>query len=205
MYAYFKCDEIYLSLTLFLLYLQATPVPIAFPFYTASRFTHQHHLGNIGPTTTTLVTYYGNVWHPEKFWRHFTKALPPEQANEMNEVFGGFYQHFPEMDIEFEAGVTKAEFVQAWDKDVDEDTRKEMYEAQKKGREKGLKKCRVMKGDAADIFYTAKEDGQDDEEALECVRESRDLPPSSPTSEPTSDSTPISIFTFPCSIHLIRR
>ena len=133
--------------------------------------THQHHLGNIGPTTTTLVTYYGNVWHPEKFWRHFTKALPPELANEMNEVFGGFYQHFPEMDIEFEAGVTKAEFVQAWDNDVDEDTRQEMYEAQKKGREKGLKKMAAMGGDAADIFHTAKEDGQDDEEALECVRE----------------------------------
>ena len=71
------------------------------------------------------------------------------------------------MDIEFEAGVTKAEFVQAWDKDVDEDTRQEMYEAQKRGREKGA----AMKGDAADIFHTAKEDGQDDEEALESVRD----------------------------------
>ena len=129
--------------------------------------THHHHFGNIGATTTTLVTYYGNVWHPEKFWCHFTKALPPELANAMNEVFGGFYQHFPEMDIEFEAGVTKAEFVQAWDNDVDEDTRKEMYEAQKRT----YKTMAAMGGDAADIFHTAKEDGQDDEEALECVRE----------------------------------
>lgn len=146
---------------------ESTPIPIAFPFYTASRFTHQHHLGNIGPTTTTLVTYYGNVWHPENFWRHFTKALPPELANEMNEVFGGFYQHFSQMDIEFEANVTKAEFVQAWDNDVDEDTRKEMYDAQ----QRVYKKMAAMGGDAAYIYHTAKEDGQDDEEALECVRE----------------------------------
>jgi len=75
------------------------------------------------------------------------------------------------MDIEFEADVTKAEFVQAWDNDVDEDTRQEMYEAQKKGRDKGVKKMKVMKGDAAFIFHTSKEDGQDDEEALESVRE----------------------------------
>jgi len=164
-YVYFKCDEIScnLSLTLCRLSSQATPVPIAFPLYTASKMTHHHHFGNIGATTTTLVTYYGNVWHPEKFWCHFTKALPPELANAMNEVFGGFYQHFPEMDIEFEADVTKAEFIQAWDKDVDEDTRKEMYEAQQR--------MYKMGGEAAEIFHTAKEDGQDEEEALECVRD----------------------------------
>ncbi|MDB4430371.1 hypothetical protein N9140_00265, partial [bacterium] len=140
-----------------------------FPFMSASLMTHLHWLGNIGCTTTSLVYYCGNAWHPEVFWRHFTAAMPIELVQEMNDIFGRFYPLIREVDITIEDGALTTA-VGDWDGDVTPDTREEMRLAKWRGNSKGGKKSGGMHQEAAFNFHTAREDGADEEEALECVR-----------------------------------
>ena len=139
-----------------------------FPFMSASLMTHLHWLGNIGCTTTSLVYYCGNAWHPEVFWRHFTAAMPIELVQEMNDIFGRFYPLIREVDITIEDGALTTA-VGDWDGDVTPDTREEMRLAKWRGSSKGGKKSGGMRQEAAFNFHTAREDGADEEEALECV------------------------------------
>ena len=140
-----------------------------FPFMSASKMTHLHWLGNIGATTTSLVQYCGNVWHPEAYWRHFTAAMPDEMVKEQNTVFGTFFPHVTEVDISFEDGL-ETTAVYAWDADITDDMREEMRQATLKSCIKGGKASGKLCQDAAFLYHIAKADGATEEEALELVR-----------------------------------
>ena len=164
---FFLINYIFYLLQLKLYHMKNDDKP--FPFMSASKMTHLHWLGNIGATTTSLVKYCGNVWHPEAYWRHFTAALPDEMVKEQNTVFGTFFPHVTEVDITFENGL-KTEVVYAWDADISDDMRKEMNEAMFKARSKGGQASGKLCSDAAFLYHIARADGATEEEAMELVR-----------------------------------
>ena len=164
---FFLINYIFYLLQLKLYHMKNANKP--FPFMSASKMTHSHWLGNIGATTTALVQYCGNVWHPEAYWRHFTAAMSDEMVKEQNTVFGTFFPHVSEVDITIENGL-KTEVVYAWDADITDDMREEMRQANLKASRKGGKASGKLCQDAAFLYHIARVDGATKEEALELVR-----------------------------------